>query len=221
MPVKSKSAPVEPTAETMLAAYVQHILQEGKEPQSVFRFCTDQGISEDQFYRLFSGFPAMETAFWKHQFDQVAKLLSESPEFKGYAVREKIAAFFFTWIEQARSNRSFVLLRARDWMKPLNRDPGKAALEEKVKSWMADRIREGMETGEIQHRPIVDSGYNRLLSLQFFFVFDFWIRDQSPDFEDTDALIEKSMQVVFDLLQQNTLDKTVDLARFLWSRMTR
>lgn len=221
MPGKSKAAPAEPQAETLLAAYVQHVLREGKEPPSVFRFCEDQQITEDQFYRFFSGFPAMETGFWVQQFDRVAALLKDSPEFRAYTVREKIAAFFFTWIEQARSNRSFVLLRAKDWMKPLNRDRGRAVLEDRVRNWMSDRIREGMETGEIQHRPIVDTGYNRLLALQFFFVFDFWIRDQSPDFEDTDALIEKSMQVVFDLLQQNTLDKTVDLAKFLWSRMAR
>ena len=216
MPAKANTKKPEVT---LREAYMRHITMEGKPPASVYRFCADTGITEEEFYGFFSGFPAIEKDFWTGTTRHVFSLLEESPEWKSYSVREKILAFYFTWLQEARRHRSFVCLRAAGWLKPLNRDSGKKALESMLNEWFSERVREGMETGEIQHRPLIASGYDRLLTLQFFFFLDFWIRDESTDFEDTDALTEKSMQVVFDLLQQNTLDKTADLAKFLWSRM--
>jgi hypothetical protein len=42
--------------------------------------------------------------------------------------------------------------------------------------------------------------------------------DESRDFEDTDAAIEKGVNLGFDLMKENTLDKAFDLAKFLWGR---
>lgn len=50
-------------------------------------------------------------------------------------------------------------------------------------------------------------------------VFAYWLRDRSADFEDTDALIEKSVHLTLNLMEQNTLDKAIDLGRFLFGKV--
>jgi hypothetical protein len=54
--------------------------------------------------------------------------------------------------------------------------------------------------------------------VQFWFIIQFWMTDESRDFEDTDAAIEKGVNLGFDLMKENTLDKAFDLAKFLWGR---
>jgi hypothetical protein len=67
-------------------------------------------------------------------------------------------------------------------------------------------------------RPKISSYYDKALRSQFFLILDFWIRDTSSGFEDTDALIEKSVNLSYALMQENTLDKAFDLVRFLSGR---
>jgi hypothetical protein len=49
------------------------------------------------------------------------------------------------------------------------------------------------------------------------FLTDFWIRDTSKGFENTDAAVEKSVNLIFELMGQNTLDYIVDFAKFMFA----
>ena len=48
----------------------------------------------------------------------------------------------------------------------------------------------------------------------------FWISDTSKGFEKTDALIEKSVNVVFEVFDNTRLDTILDLGKFLWKEAT-
>jgi hypothetical protein len=47
---------------------------------------------------------------------------------------------------------------------------------------------------------------------------DFWIKDNSKGFEATDAAIEKSVNLGFDLVGPGPLDSIIDFGRFLISQ---
>jgi hypothetical protein len=51
-------------------------------------------------------------------------------------------------------------------------------------------------------------------------VIDFHLRDSSPRYERTDAFIEKSTTVLFDLIGRQVLDSGFDLLRFLLPKWT-
>jgi hypothetical protein len=46
-------------------------------------------------------------------------------------------------------------------------------------------------------------------------VIDFSLKDDSRGYERTDAFIEKSVAVAFDLIRTQVVDSALDLARFL------
>lgn len=63
---------------------------------------------------------------------------------------------------------------------------------------------------QAQEKAFVEAGW-----LQFLSVFQFWIRDESVDYERTDALIEKSLILGLDVLQlQNAERHLADWAKF-------
>ena len=51
-------------------------------------------------------------------------------------------------------------------------------------------------------------------------IIEFHRKDQSPEFQDTDALIEKSVRFSADMARSGTLDSAFDLGRFLMRRFT-
>ena len=53
---------------------------------------------------------------------------------------------------------------------------------------------------------------------QFLLVHQYWLKDKSKGFEKTDAFIEKSTHLVFDLLGQSALDSALDLAKFIFQK---
>jgi hypothetical protein len=87
---------------------------------------------------------------------------------------------------------------------------------ERFKDFASEIILEGKETQEIANRPIISDRYDEALWLQVLFVFNYWLSDQTPGFEKTDAAIEKSVNLAFDLMGKSALDSFLDFAKFLY-----
>ena len=75
---------------------------------------------------------------------------------------------------------------------------------------------EGKETQEIANRPVISDRYDEALWIQVLFVLKYWLDDNSPRFEKTDAAIEKSVNLAFDLMGKSALDSFLDFAKFLY-----
>ena len=81
---------------------------------------------------------------------------------------------------------------------------------------MAPILLEAKTTGEVADRPFISEKYDEGLWLQLWFIFQFWIKDSSVSFEKTDAAIEKSVHLAFDLMGKSALDTFADFAKFLY-----
>ena len=88
--------------------------------------------------------------------------------------------------------------------------------KEKFKDFASDIIMEGKETQEIANRPVISDRYDEALWIQVLFVLKYWLDDNSPRFEKTDAAIEKSVNLAFDLMGKSALDSFLDFAKFLY-----
>lgn len=197
-------------------AYWEHLLEHGSKPASVFKFCKDHGLKEGDFYREFGSFEALERQFWAQTVKDTISIVESDPEAAEYDARQLMLAFYFTYFEQALEYRSRFLLRFPCLRK------GSANLKEFEHAFsdFAEKvIHQGRAEGQMADLKQLNSLQEKGLYPQFRFLLDFHLKDSSKGFQDTDALIEKSVRFYFDAARFPVIESTVDLFRFLLPRL--
>lgn len=210
--VKGNSA----SAEKITSAYRDYVLTEGKQPASVFKFCKDQGIKEDEFYQYFGSFEALEKAIWKNFVDDTRSKMVADASYSTFTTREKILTFYFMLAEALKADRSFVLHLLKSWKKPGMVPAFLKGFKASFDEWITSVLNEGKASGEIAKRPYLDERYEVLFWLHLMFILQFWSHDESANFEKTDAAIEKSVNLAFDLIGKGVLDNALDFGKFLY-----
>lgn len=126
-----------------------------------------------------------------------------------------LLSFYYTLFEVFAANREYILLRFASPLSSIQSlmclDHLKADFVTFLKTFnQYDPLVSLPLLKKAQEKTFVEAGW-----LQFLSVFQFWIRDESTDYERTDALIEKSLILGLDLLQlQNAERHLADWAKF-------
>ncbi len=202
--------------EKIREGYVAYVLENGSAPASIFKFIKDLKIKEEEFYDHFNSFENIEKDIWLNLFNSTIETIKADAVYDEYSVREKMLAFFYTYVEQLKGNRSFILQTVPKKMKPELTPYYLIEVRKSFKSWVGELLMEGEETDEIENRPLIGKRYDEALWLQFLFVVGFWVKDDSKGFEKTDAAIEKSVNLAFDLMGRGPLDAMLDFGKFLF-----
>lgn len=202
--------------EKIREGYIAYILEHGKKPESVFKFFKGLKINEEEFYEHFNSFENIEKHIWLMIFNETLDVVKNDSTYDEYSVREKMLAFFYTFIEKLKGHRSYILQTVPKKMRPELTPYYLIEVRKSFKDWVNELLLEGEETEEIEKRPIISKKYDEALWLQFLFVIGFWIKDDSKAFEKTDAAIEKSVNLAFDLMGRGPLDAIVDFGKFLF-----
>jgi hypothetical protein len=197
-------------------AYIEYLLEEGKQPESVFKFCRQLGISESDFYELAGSFEALEGVIWNDWLGSTIGRLKENEEYATFGTREKLLTFYYALFEELRQNRSMVLKTARPRWNPEITPAFLKFFRKTFMTYINDLLSSGRQSGEIANRPYLEKTYPALFWLHFCFLLSFWMNDSSPGFEKTDAAIEKSVNLAFDLIGKGAVDSALDFARFLY-----
>jgi len=197
-------------------AYINYLLTNGKRPPSVFKFCLDNGLTEPSFYQVAGSFDALEAAIWSGFLEKTTAALLADKEYRSFKTRERILTFYFALLEELKANRSFALLtlegRHRTEPVPMVLKSFKKAYEQ----FIENLLNEGKAAGEIASRPYLDKSYPQLFWLHMAFILFYWIKDSSPGFEQTDAAVEKSVNLAFDLIGKGAVDSAIDFAKFIY-----
>ncbi|MBD2766720.1 TetR/AcrR family transcriptional regulator [Hymenobacter sp. BT664] len=198
-------------------AYLDFVLNEGRPPQSVFKLTQQLGIAEQEFYKLYANFESIERELWADFGRQAREAAATEPVWEGYGSREKLLAFYYTLLEILKQNRSYALMSLR---RSLHRVPALTPqvlddFRQDFERFVGDLLAAGRVSGEIANRPLVQEGYPRFFWQQALFVLGFFAKDDTVNFERTDAAVEKAVTLSFDLVGRNTLDSAVDFVRFL------
>lgn len=203
------------SADQFKKAFIEHILMTGHQPPSVYAFANGLKSTESDFYEHFNSFNALERTIWLDWFSETVQIIESDEAYVNYSVREKLLAFYFTWLEALKGNRSFVLKRISETSKR-ELSPGfLSLLKDSFEEYIRELIVEGKDTSEIAERPFSNQ-YGKAFWLHFLFITRFWAEDDSKDFEKTDAAIEKSVNLAFDLVAKGPLDSMVDFAKFMF-----
>lgn len=209
----------EPTLhERIEQAYINHVLEHGQEPATVYSFMQKLGLSEADFYAEFGSFDAIDKAIWMRTITRTFARLKEDETYVGYSVREKLLSFYYVWIEELTSIRSFIQYSYRKAGQNVYVNGPTKAIKNLFKQYANELVAEGLEKGELQQRTVLSEGYADALWLQLLFVLNFWLKDDTARFERTDAAIEKAVNLSLDIMGRNTLDSAIDFVKFLFQR---
>ena len=201
--------------EELIRAYQEYVLEEGQPPASVFKFMRTLGYAEKDFYDYFGSFTALERSLWQDFIRQTVRILEEDKAYSEFNSREKLLSFYYTLIEVLKANRSFV---QQSWSWSPGQDPRQRILRgfrEEFDDYVHEILAEGRATSEIKDRKYISDKYGDGLWLQTLFIVHYWLNDDSEGFSNTDAAIEKSVNLSFELMGAGPLDKMIDFAKFL------
>ncbi len=213
---------MENLSEKIKKAYQAYVSAHGERPKSVYAFVEKEEFTEQEFYQHYNSFQALETDIWDEIFQKTLEKVQGEAVYAEYSGREKMLSFFFTLIEMLKAQRSFVTFFFR-FQQRAHR--GKRFSFERLNTFKKfregylefarDVVMEASDTGEILMRPIIGDRYPELLWPQTLFIIKFWVEDTSDNFENTDAAIEKSVNLSFDLMSKTPLDSAFEFAKFV------
>lgn len=208
------------TQEKIRQAYTEYLLENGKQPESVYAFCKKLKIKEVDFYEEYSSFPQIESDIWKALFNEARSSAEKEEVYQNYTVREKLLAFLYTWIEILKKNRSYILKSYESFEKAIyaKRNAQMVDFKASFYDFINELLMEARETREVEQRPIPQlmQRYPDLFWAKTLYILDFWIKDNSKSFEKTDTMIEKTVNTAFDLLGRSPLDSLLDLGKFIF-----
>jgi len=199
---------------SILEAFAAHWSEEGEPPRSVARFCKGLGITEAVFFKQFPSLHAVEKAFWRHWISDVISAVEEGDDWQEFAARERYLAFLFALTQSANERRSLLLERFHD-ISPLSHPGALEGMRGEFLEFARRLIDHGTSSGEIAERRGLTALYPGILYVHLRWVIDQHLKDESEGFERTDAFIEKTVTLAFDLFRSQALDSAADLLRFL------
>lgn len=202
------------TSEQIKKGYVDYVLMHNEKPKSVYFFAKKLKISESDFYQFFASFESIEKTIWVELTAETIATIEQQEVWSQYSSRDKILAFFYSYVEVLKKQRSFVIYSLKNHQK-FSTPPILSGVQPIFENFAENIINEGLDSGELAERKFFTKRYKDALWVQFAFILNFWIHDDSEGFEKTDEAIEKGINVTFDLFQRSPIDNLFEYGKFL------
>ncbi len=203
------------TTESIKKAYIDYVLTEGTQPKSVYIFAKKHKLTEAEFYNHFGSFDSLEQNIWADFAKTTITEIQGQDVWPGYTAREKGLSFFYSFFELLKGSRSFAVYSVKQLPKGFTTPRVFQGLKEEFENFSNSILNEGLDSGELSDRKFISKRYKDALWIQFVFVLNFWIHDDSAGFEKTDEAIEKGLNVTFDLFQRSPIDNLFEYGKFL------
>ncbi len=201
----------------VIDTFLEHWKRAGEYPDSVTLLCEEAEIGEGEFFSMFPNLESVEAAHWLRALNGVIERVQASEEWDGFSAKQRLLVFLFAFVEDALAFRSTMLLRFGG-LRPFENPGALRKFEGRFKSFADDLLVRGVETGEIAERGLVGRAYPGGMYLHFRSVIAFWLADDSERYERTDAFVEKTVNLAFDVVGKSVADSAFDLARFFIPR---
>lgn len=199
----------------IISKYMDKVLMDGKNPDSIYQFSKEIDIEESEFYKFFSSFEHIESQVFIHLFKNTIQLLAKNDEFHEFNAKDKLLSFYFTFFENLTANRSYVLFTLdshQSKLKALKKLNGlKSEFIRFINSLEVDKI----DLKQEKLQKIQNKGFEEAFWIQLLLVLKFWMNDTSSSFEKTDLFIEKSVHASFDLINTQPIKSIIDLGKFI------
>ncbi|RQO72412.1 hypothetical protein DBR43_14545 [Pedobacter sp. KBW06] len=203
------------TAQQIKNAYIDYVLINDEKPKSVYSFVKKLKITEADFYEFYASFESIEKNVWVDLTLETINAIEEQEVWSQYSSRERILAFFYSYVEVLKKQRSFIVYTLKSHISKFSTPDALSGVKPIFENFAEEIINEGLESGELANRKFLSKKYKDAVWLQFGFILNFWINDNSAGFEKTDEAIEKGINVTFDLFERSPLDNLLEYGKFL------
>lgn len=212
----TKNTATKNTEDKIIGLYMDYVLEHEKEPKSVFKFCKENKVKEEDFYAHFGSFEALKTHIWNKFFANTIDLIQKNKEYEGFSNKDKMLTFFFTFFELLTLNRSYVLFSLQDKRNMMDKLKELKGLRLHIKEFATELIDEANAEKNFRLTKRSPQLFSEGAWVQFLFLLKFWMDDSSAGFEKTDLAIEKSVTTIFDVFENTPLDSLLDFGKFLY-----
>ena len=202
------------TEDVIVSAYTDYCLTHGKKPNSVYEFAKLNTMEESDFYQFFASFEFLEKQYFVSMFAYTLELLEKNETYHSYTSADKLSAFYFTFFEMATANRSFVIHLLKEDKNPMKNLGKLSKLREVYLEYALTILEKPIKIEQETVVKIQDKVLQEASWLQFLSIFNFWMNDESPNFEKTDVFIEKSVKASFDLAYNIPTQSVIDFGKF-------
>lgn len=203
------------TAPQIKKAYLDFVLTNDEKPKSVYSFTKKLKISESDFYDFYASFESIEKNIWVELLLETIEEIQTQELWLQYSSREKMLSFFYSYVELLKAHRSFVRYSLKSAPKKLSTPDVLSGVKPIFENFASQIIEEDLESGELADRKFFAKRYKDALWVQYAFILNFWLDDDSQGFEKTDEAIERGLQVTFDLFQRSPIDNLFEYGKFL------
>ncbi|GGG06782.1 hypothetical protein GCM10011344_04090 [Dokdonia pacifica] len=203
------------TATDIISKYMDHVLEHGKTPVTIYKFCKDIKCTETEFYEHFGSFEGLKQHIWIALYESTVATLHKDKDFENYPNKDKMLSFFYTMFGNLTANRSYVLFVLKEHAMPLKNLEQLKELRIKIRHFATSLIEEGNESKayKITKNPV--QLFSEGAWIQFLFLLKYWMSDNSAGFEKTDVAIEKSVKAIFDVFETTPLESIIDFGKFI------
>ncbi|CAM1370178.1 TetR family transcriptional regulator C-terminal domain-containing protein [Tenacibaculum xiamenense] len=208
------------TSDKIIELYMNEVLLNGT-PKSVYAFAKENKFEENEFYQFFSSFETLEKQIFGIFCTKTLELLLKNEEYKTYDSKSKLLSFYYTFFELLTANRSYVFQRLKENKNKLESLKLLSHLRREFIEFTDREIfTDSIDLKNERINKLRDKGMAEASWLQLLFTLQFWLEDESPNFEKTDIFIEKSVKASFDLKDITPIQSVFDFAKFLWKEKT-
>lgn len=205
------------TPDKIIELYMNDVLMDKPTLNSVYAFAKNNNFEENEFYKYFNSFETLEKHIFAVFCIKTVELLLQNEEYTTYDSKSKLLSFYYTFFELLTANRSYVNLKLKGNKNKLE----SLKLLSKLKIEFANFISTEIHTNAIDFKnktmnKIQDKGFIEVAWIQLLFTLQFWLEDESENFEKTDIFIEKSVKASYDLRDAVPVQSVFDFAKFLW-----
>lgn len=212
----TKASTAKLTEDKVISLYMDFVLEHETHPKSVYKFCKDNKIKEEEFYTYFGSFEALQKGIWTKFYSNTVGVMNKNKDYDGFSNKDKMLTFFYTMFELLTMNRSYVLFTLGQDRKMWNKMTELKELRTHIKAFASELVEEANADKTLRITKQSPKIFSEGAWVQFVFLLKFWMDDSSPAFEKTDLAIEKSVTTIFDVFDNTPLDSLIDFGKFLY-----
>ena len=204
--------------ERIITAYIEFYNKNKRFPEDATEFANYLGSEAFDFLKSFNPLVSLKAFIWEEYFDKALNQCQQDPNFESYACREVYLSILYNLVnvlnERREMNKAMI-----SFTKSLPSFPKELKkMKVNATAFYKEMISAGQSSGEIASRPLVDYQYNKWCWYGTIFVVFFWIKDTSEQNEQTDVAIEKVAHLIFDILNPNAVDSSIEFFTFLFKQ---
>ena len=200
----------------ILQAAVDIISKKGFKSASMREIAREAGVADATIYNYFPSKEKLLYGYCEHIQHQVLESLKSIDDFHEYTLHEQLQQLVDMELQTWLPARAFL----QEVFKLTYYSPalGLSHIAETKRLFtvmVTDMLEAAIEAGEIPDQP-----YQGLLPRLFWDyqsgVLAYWLKDDSEEFSNTTQLVDKSMEIIANLLHQGLVGKSLDLISFIF-----